>query len=173
MEDAMILNRAGIHRGLARGTVYKNETIDLRRRNPPAFLGIDPNPPQQRFRGGFARAADSEERPKTIFGQKFPQNEPAKVRSPTFCNGSAAVCCMQVKSCMRSRTILEAVACHDHFFSISCAMLCPTRKLLLLKGTGCGECALEMQTCVCEASPCIVAADGTCSLPDLHSQCCQ
>ncbi|KAK9786393.1 hypothetical protein WJX73_005626 [Symbiochloris irregularis] len=81
MEDAMILNRAGIHRGLARGVVYKNETIDLRRRNPPAYLGIDPKPPAKAMRGGFARIGDAEERPKTIFGQKFPQNEPSKAES--------------------------------------------------------------------------------------------
>lgn len=80
----MILNRAAIHRGIARGTVYKNETIDLRRKNPPAHLGIDPKPPARPMRGGFlASVREGEERPSTIFGQRFPQVVPSKVRKAT------------------------------------------------------------------------------------------
>lgn len=74
MEDAMILNKASIDRGLARGVVYKTETLDIRKSNPPQQFGADLKPPPpRRF---------EEDKPSTIFGQKFPQNIATTVGCP-------------------------------------------------------------------------------------------
>ena len=62
----MILNKAAVDRGLGRGMVYKTEMIDLRKTNPPQSLGADLSPPPPNRK--------EEDRPATIFGQRFPQN---------------------------------------------------------------------------------------------------
>ena len=63
----MILNRAAIDRGLARGYVYKTEVLDLKEDKGPVRFAV---PKAKPARGG----PPSDHRPSTIFGQIFPQN---------------------------------------------------------------------------------------------------
>ncbi|KAK9845769.1 hypothetical protein WJX81_002042 [Elliptochloris bilobata] len=67
MEDAMILNAAAVQRGLAHGSLYKTETLDL----------SEDKGKQQVFAPEKARSPPPAERPRGAFGQRFPQNVPA------------------------------------------------------------------------------------------------
>ena len=69
----MILNRAAIDRGLARGYVYKTEVLDLKEEKGPVRFAV-PRPKPQK---GAPVSAD---KPSTIFGQKLPQNLATQVR---------------------------------------------------------------------------------------------
>ena len=68
----MILNKAAIDRGLARGYVYKTEVLDLKEEKAPVRFAAPRFRPQK---GGPV----SQDRPSTIFGQKFPQNVATQV----------------------------------------------------------------------------------------------
>jgi hypothetical protein len=68
MEDAMILNKAGVDRGLAHGTVIKSESVDLR----------DDKGRDMVFGTERAGPRDSHVAPESALGQKFPQNVPGQ-----------------------------------------------------------------------------------------------
>ena len=106
MEDAMILNNAGLDRGLARGYVYKTEVLDLRQAGTAQHFAV----PKPRAGRAAATAAGVDQKPHTIFGQKFPQNVSVKA-SGSACaalKGSpqlpcspyclAAACCLLASS---------------------------------------------------------------------------
>ena len=75
MEDAMILNKAGLDRGLARGYLYKTETLDLKKSRAAQQFAAPKSKPGR----APASAGGAEERPHTIFGQRFPQNVAVQV----------------------------------------------------------------------------------------------
>ncbi|MEW5303502.1 MAG: hypothetical protein WDW36_006188 [Sanguina aurantia] len=73
MEDAMILNKSSMERGLAHATIYKTEQIDLR----------DERGGNSVFRGDVPPAGKKPEfeRPLGAFGQTLPQNIPTPATS--------------------------------------------------------------------------------------------
>ena len=96
----MILNKAGLDRGLARGYIYKTEILDLKAQKTPQLFA----PPKPRAGRAPATASGADERPHTIFGQRFPQNIATKVRTVSikWCvassiegKGAPAVCAPQ------------------------------------------------------------------------------
>lgn len=64
MEDAMILNKSAVERGLAHGTVIKSESIDLR----------DDRGKDQKFAPEASKPGQHMEKQISALGQKFPQN---------------------------------------------------------------------------------------------------
>jgi len=68
MEDAMILNKSGVDRGLAHGTVIKSEHVDLR----------DDKGRHMVFGAEKAGPRDAHVAPESALGQKFPQNVPGR-----------------------------------------------------------------------------------------------
>ncbi|EFJ43848.1 hypothetical protein VOLCADRAFT_95925 [Volvox carteri f. nagariensis] len=77
MEDAMILNKSAVERGLAHASLYKVETINLREER--GFKGMfAAEPHDRRSRDALAHRT----RPVGAFGQRFPQNIPAAADSP-------------------------------------------------------------------------------------------
>lgn len=77
MEDAMILNKSAVERGLAHASLYKTETIDLRDEKGSKSV-FEPEPHDQRSK------AKPFERPVGAFGQKFPQNVPSEPTSSSI-----------------------------------------------------------------------------------------
>lgn len=53
MEDAMILNKSSVERGLAHASVYKNEGVDLRDEKN-AHLVFTPEPQDERGKVGVS-----------------------------------------------------------------------------------------------------------------------
>jgi DNA-directed RNA polymerase I subunit RPA2 len=43
MEDAMILNKSSMERGLAHASLYKTEMVDLRQSKTPAVIAPEPH----------------------------------------------------------------------------------------------------------------------------------
>ena len=74
MEDAMILNKSAVERGLAHGTVIKSETIDLR----------DDKGKNQKFAPEAAKIGATFEKQVSALGQKFPQNVPTKAMNKSM-----------------------------------------------------------------------------------------
>ena len=68
MEDAMILNKSAVDRGLAHGTVIKTETVDLR----------DDKGKHMYFATEAAGPRDQHTAPVSALGQCFPQNIPGQ-----------------------------------------------------------------------------------------------
>lgn len=83
MEDAMILNKSSVERGLAHASVYKTETVDLREERG-ARMSLAPEPHDARSK------SQPYQRPVGAFGQTLPQNVPCEP------NGSAATGPMRV-----------------------------------------------------------------------------
>lgn len=71
MEDAMILNKSAVDRGLAHATVIKTEVIDLR----------DERGKNLAFAAEVAGPRDHHVAPVSALGQKLPQNIPSKAGS--------------------------------------------------------------------------------------------
>lgn len=69
MEDAMILNKSAVERGLAHGTVIKSEAIDVR----------DDKGKNHKFAVEASKEGPKFEKQVSALGQKFPQNVPTKV----------------------------------------------------------------------------------------------
>ncbi|GLI65505.1 hypothetical protein VaNZ11_009054, partial [Volvox africanus] len=77
MEDAMILNKSSMERGLAHASLYKTESIDLRdERGTKSYFCAEPHDDRSR------EALAYRTRPVGAFGQRFPQNLPAAADSP-------------------------------------------------------------------------------------------
>ena len=85
MEDAMILNKAAVDRGLAHGTVIKSETIDLR----------DDKGKHMYFATEAAGPRDQHAAPVSALGQRFPQNIPGQ-------QGSKATITQRISKQVRS-----------------------------------------------------------------------
>ena len=68
MEDAMILNKAAVDRGLAHGSVIKTEAVDLR---------LDKGK-EMRFIAEVAGPRDTHAKPVAALGQALPQNVPSQ-----------------------------------------------------------------------------------------------
>ncbi|KAK9824626.1 hypothetical protein WJX72_011831 [[Myrmecia] bisecta] len=74
MEDAMILNKSSMERGLAHATLLKTETIDLRaEKGKQLAFGSEAKSDNPHDRG----SQDRHFRPQGAFGQRFPQNVPS------------------------------------------------------------------------------------------------
>ena len=86
MEDAMILNKSAVDRGLAHGTVIKSETVDLH----------DDKGKHMYFATEQAGPRDKHSFPVSALGQKFPQNVPGQ-------QGSAATITQRVAKQVRPR----------------------------------------------------------------------
>ncbi|GLC33155.1 hypothetical protein PLESTB_000364600 [Pleodorina starrii] len=78
MEDAMILNKSSMERGLCHGSLYKMETVDLRdERGAKMVFAAEPH--DKRSMEALAHRT----RPVGAFGQRYPQNIPASTSSPS------------------------------------------------------------------------------------------
>ena len=114
MEDAMILNRAAIDRGLARGYVYKTEVLDLKEEKGPVRFAV-PRPKPQK---GAPVAPD---KPSTIFGQKFPQNLATQVQLHSCGPNSLLCCCSSAATMPCYLGVTGWLPCSND----SCWMPCP------------------------------------------------
>ncbi|CAL5224064.1 g6689 [Coccomyxa viridis] len=73
MEDAMILNKSAVERGLAHGTIFKTETVNLKDdRGKTQVFAAEMTEPRDRPR----------ERPKGAFGQEYPQARSSAASNP-------------------------------------------------------------------------------------------
>ncbi|GIL75864.1 hypothetical protein Vretimale_5574 [Volvox reticuliferus] len=77
MEDAMILNKSSMERGLAHATLYKTESIDLRDdKGKKSYFAAEPH--DARSRAALLHRTP----PIGAFGQRYPQNIPIAADSP-------------------------------------------------------------------------------------------
>eukprot|EP00201_Polytomella_parva_P019467 CAMPEP_0175041304 /NCGR_PEP_ID=MMETSP0052_2-20121109/1831_1 /TAXON_ID=51329 ORGANISM="Polytomella parva, Strain SAG 63-3" /NCGR_SAMPLE_ID=MMETSP0052_2 /ASSEMBLY_ACC=CAM_ASM_000194 /LENGTH=1341 /DNA_ID=CAMNT_0016303785 /DNA_START=27 /DNA_END=4052 /DNA_ORIENTATION=+ len=75
MEDAMILNKSAMERGLGHATLYKTEMVDLREeKGRKEVFAAEPHTKQS--------AAAPHIKPVGAFGQRYPQNLPVNSNSP-------------------------------------------------------------------------------------------
>ncbi|GFR47172.1 hypothetical protein Agub_g8865 [Astrephomene gubernaculifera] len=77
MEDAMILNKSSMERGLCHASLYKTETVNLREeRGPKSVFAAEPHDNHSKM------ALSRRTKPVGAFGQRYPQNVPAASSSP-------------------------------------------------------------------------------------------
>ncbi|KAG2440977.1 hypothetical protein HXX76_003830 [Chlamydomonas incerta] len=78
MEDAMILNKSAVERGLAHASLYKTECVNLKEERGGGKQYFAATPHTQMTRNAMA----ARQKPTGAFGQLYPQNIPAAAKSP-------------------------------------------------------------------------------------------